>query len=421
MQNEFPEVKTMSLLNLCRYLDRGRLTSVIEKAIQDRLGDAWGLFEQLRLNHLEWNPESKSAAETALARLAGEAVSMLSGDNDHTGRNTVKAMRTLKLCLDVLPGEAAESRAEVILTSDPDPLRAAAARSGQQLAKPAVEVARHEDGSMRGTIARLTPMACEQNAFATKNLGAGISWPTIDFSGEVVERLTGPLEDLTAHMDACADFLANKHRLATQIVECSVAELVAGFMAGWLGKKAGGQPDDALRVVVGKLAAAKFGPQLRDRPSDGESKSVFCCPFWGDAESHQNGCPSLIQKDKDAMRELFPGKQTLIELCREFDAIDLSECNRRLEAGEKFNAACDKAMEKRIALADQLKTRLGDDWVTFEAYAEVSDPKDSAEAALWELATAIASRLSGHVAEQDIELVKPQLSRLVELFTKERP
>lgn len=90
-----------SLQTLCCYLDRGELASVMEKAIQQRLGEAWNEFEQLRLDHLDWNPESKSAAEIALARLAGSAISMMSGDNDRTGQNTLRAMRTLKLCLGI--------------------------------------------------------------------------------------------------------------------------------------------------------------------------------------------------------------------------------------------------------------------------------------------------------------------------------
>ncbi len=162
-----------------------------------------------------------------------------------------------------------------------------------------------------------------------------------------------------------------------------------------------------------------FANRLVVKPSEDELRLAGAPAVCADGvNAYTDGGLGLRRlPESPSQTDICHEKQTLIELCREFDAIDLSECNRRLEAGEKFDAACDKAMEKRIALADQLKTRLGDDWVTFEAYAEVSDPKDSAEAALWELATAIASRLSGHVAEQDIELVKPQLSRLVGLFS----
>jgi hypothetical protein len=95
----------MPLQSLCRRFDRylncGEPSGVVEKAVRQRLGEAWNEFEQFRLNHLEWNPESKAAAEVALARLAGSAIGMLSGDNDRTGQNTLKAMRTLKLCLGI--------------------------------------------------------------------------------------------------------------------------------------------------------------------------------------------------------------------------------------------------------------------------------------------------------------------------------
>lgn len=57
----------------------------------------------------------------------------------------------------------------------------------------------------------------------------------------------------------------------------------------------------------------------------------------------------------------------LLDLCCEFDAIDLSECNRRLEAGEKFDEACDAVMEKRTALGEQIKERLGELFSEFEA------------------------------------------------------
>lgn len=71
--------------------------------------------------------------------------------------------------------------------------------------------------------------------------------------------------------------------------------------------------------------------------------------------------------------------KSLLDICREFDAIDLSECNRRLEAGEKFDAACDEAMEKRQALGEHIKERLGEQ---FEKFERLYDARQSETAAL---------------------------------------
>ncbi len=385
-ENEFPEVKTMSLLNLCRYLDRGRLAGVIEKAIQERLGDAWGLFEQLRLNHLELNPESKSAAETALARLASRAVSMLSGDNDRTGRNTIKAMRTLKLCLGILPSETDVSSDNGLAhtqSSDTD------TTPGTQSA----EFYRYEDGDMRGPIAHLTPRVCEQSAFVpTSNANP------MEFGIGPRTKVRDCLVILAELRSRIGEYPAQVEREYIALIDELRASLDRDSVNAARRKLRDASIQEALVFIQTLLPRC-----AKDAPSK-------------DAEAS----PKAQHAAMPAAPLELQTKKSLLDLCREFDAIDLSECNRRLEAGEKFDAACDKAMEKRIALADQLKIRLGDDWVTFEAYAEVSDPKDSAEAALWELATAIASRLSGHVADQDIELVKPQLSRLVGLFAGER-
>lgn len=119
---------------------------------------------------------------------------------------------------------------------------------------------------------------------------------------------------------------------------------------------------------------------------------------------------------KDKLGKIKFGPQlrnkSLLDICREFDAIDLSECNRRLEAGDPFDAACDATMEKRVALGEQIKERLGAEWVTFEAYAATTSPKDSAEAALWLLIGAITNRFSDCIVDEDAELAKPQLDRL---------
>ena len=88
-----------SLEQLCAIYDSGRWRPAVEKEIQDRLGDAWKKFEDLRLNYLEWNPEATNSAEVAMARLCGAAIRMLSGDHDRTGEHTLKAMRIVKLCL----------------------------------------------------------------------------------------------------------------------------------------------------------------------------------------------------------------------------------------------------------------------------------------------------------------------------------
>ena len=58
--------------------------------------------------------------------------------------------------------------------------------------------------------------------------------------------------------------------------------------------------------------------------------------------------------------------KTLLQICREFDAIDISECNRRLECGEKFDDVCNEAMDKRQTLAEEIQKRLGDLWAEFE-------------------------------------------------------
>lgn len=105
-------------------------------------------------------------------------------------------------------------------------------------------------------------------------------------------------------------------------------------------------------------------------------------------------------------------KESLLDICREFDGIDLSECNRRLEAGEPFDAACDEAMEKRQALGEKIKERLGADWVTFEAYAEIATPRDSAEAALWNLAGDVCAALAGFIADEVDDLARRNLTRL---------
>lgn len=101
-------------------------------------------------------------------------------------------------------------------------------------------------------------------------------------------------------------------------------------------------------------------------------------PEWANASVEQI-LTNRIQWSKDSVRFLSGAcdannlgagiswpTRTLLDICREFDAIDLSECNRRLEAGEPFDAACDEAMEKRQALGDQIKERLGAEWGDFE-------------------------------------------------------
>lgn len=335
-ENEFPEVKIVSLLNLCRYLDRGRLPSVIAKEIQERLGDAWGLFEQLRLNHLEWNPESKSAAETALARLASRAVSMLSGDNDRTGRNTIKAMRTLKLCLDVLPGEAAEIRSEVILISDPDPLRAAAARHGQQLAK---------------TAAGGQNKQCEPSYFSTVN----VSNEDLDLSLGPKKAARAPLVILDDLRQRIGD-----GRVKARAIDRHVCAFVENEQIGFIEELQAALDRESVKAARQKLKEASI--------REGLSFIQALLPQCADAEPRAD-TNAVLKPQHEAMPAApleLQTKKSLLELCREFDAIDLSECNRRLEAGEKFDAACEEAMEKRVALGEQIKSRLAGLWGDFE-------------------------------------------------------
>lgn len=64
----------------------------------------------------------------------------------------------------------------------------------------------------------------------------------------------------------------------------------------------------------------------------------------------------------------------LLDLARKFDAVDLTECSRRLAAGESFDDACNAAIGQRHALGEELKLALGDRIQEFEQlYAPLSD------------------------------------------------
>ncbi len=112
---------------------------------------------------------------------------------------------------------------------------------------------------------------------------------------------------------------------------------------------------------------------------------VFCDQLVGRNAQHLDSCLVVAAKKWVAAesQSAFSREKlgsgidwptvTLLDLCREFEAIDLFECNRRLEAGEKFDAACEEAMEKRVALGEQIKECLGSMWPEFEkSHAELA-------------------------------------------------
>jgi hypothetical protein len=117
-------------------------------------------------------------------------------------------------------------------------------------------------------------------------------------------------------------------------------------------------------------------------------------------------------------------QKSLLDLCRAFDAIDLSECNRRLEAGEKFDAACEATIEKRWALGQQIKERLGDEAGDFERRAnDVSQefPKLSqvAESVVMDMLHNTAHCVTQYIqlsdGPADVEMIRRYIRRLATL------
>ncbi len=115
-------------------------------------------------------------------------------------------------------------------------------------------------------------------------------------------------------------------------------------------------------LLVKELLPAQSGGLPEAPPTSPQALADFI-----EKERLKPTAPQFITAYGDGTRDRLDSPvKSLLDLCREFDAIDLSECNRRLEAGEKFDAACDGAMEKRVALGEQIKERLGEIWPEFE-------------------------------------------------------
>lgn len=231
-----------------------------------------------------------------------------------------------------------------------------------------------------------------------------------EFKSDMVAQLNQPLEQLHDSLESCARFLVGKYKLDSAVIERCISELAAGFVIGRLHKKIGLRPDELMTTLakhlLGECEQIRLMDELRASLNRESIKTQLqSLKDQGIQEGLKLAKIAAVQFDTQP-------RQSLLDICREFDAIDLSECNRRLEAGEPFDAACDETMEKRQALGEQIKERLGADWVTFEAYAEIATPRDSAEAALWSLADAISDQLSGFIVDEDAELARPPLTRL---------
>jgi hypothetical protein len=58
--------------------------------------------------------------------------------------------------------------------------------------------------------------------------------------------------------------------------------------------------------------------------------------------------------------------KTLLDLCREFDAVPHAEMDRRIAASEELDDACRAAFDERMRLGDEIEKRLGSHKEEFE-------------------------------------------------------
>lgn len=208
---------------------------------------------------------------------------------------------------------------------------------------------------------------------AFKPTGGPINWPTLqesselppEFKSDMVAQLNQPLEQFHDSLESCTRFLADKYKLDAAVIEKCIADLAAGFVVGRSFKKIGLRPDDLMTTLARHLLGEREQIQLMDELRASLNRESIKAQLQSlKDQGIQEGLKLAKQLAKASFGPQL--KESLLDICREFDAIDLSECNRRLEAGEPFDAACDEAMEKRQSLGEQIKERLGAEWGDFE-------------------------------------------------------